>query len=252
MKFTLKRLWLMLGFSLLPLAVFVLCVAAVIRGNVIPIPGYWILGAVIPAVTVLLFGLVAFTNIRPIGKTVLLVGVVAAFIFGGGFVGLFTFNYATCDSYTGQQIHEPYAQVLNDLMPQLDDLGETEYLEFYQYRGNGLFYFADADVLICAYSESEYDAQIAALEQRYVFQTEPMEACDKTCDPVGQVGDYTFRFLAVDGTYDEIYYPKQVVLIGTNDVTSEVAYIAFEDFELDYIDSVEEFVNDYCGWKYVR
>lgn len=252
MKFTMKRLLLMLLCSLLPLAVFVFCSVSVMRGNLIPLSGFWIIVAVVPAVAVLLIGFAAFANIPPIGKSFLLAGIIAAMIFGGGFIAIFTLNYATCDRYTGQQIQEPYAQVLNDLMPALDTLGETEQVEFYQYREKALFFYHQADVLICNYSEDMYDDHIAALEQRYVFQSESMEACDRFCDPAGRIGDYYFRFLAIDGTYDDIYYPKQVVLIGTNDVTSEVVYIAFDDIDLDYIDSFERFVNYDCGWQHIR
>lgn len=253
MKFTKKRLLLMLACSLLPLAVVAFCGIAVMRGNVIPLPGFWILGAIVPAITVLLIGLASFSNIHPVGKTFLIVLIFAVMVIGGGFVGLLTLNYAECDRYTGQQIQEPYAEVLNDLMPALDDLGDTEQMEFYQYRESASIFYNQADVLICTYSGQEYNEQVAALEQNYVFQAEPMEAGDRICDPTGTIGGYSFRFLAVDGTYEEqIYYPKQVVLIGTNDKTSEIVYIAFDDMDLDYLTTVENFVNDYCGWPYIR
>lgn len=253
MKFTKKRLLVMLACSLLPLAVVAFFGIAVMRGNVIPLPGFWIFSAVVPGITVLFIGLASFSNIHPIGKGFLLTGILVIMAVVWLFISFFTLNYAKCNRYTGQQIQEPYEQVLNDLMPALDELGDTKQMEFYQYRETASIFYFQADVLICTYSGQEYNEQVAALEHNYAFQSEPMEACDRTCDPTGTIGDYYFRFLAVDGTYEEqIYYPKQVVLIGTNDNTSEIVYIAFDNMDLDYLTTVEEFVNDYCGWEYIR
>ena len=67
---------------------------------------------------------------------------------------------------------------------------------------------------------------------------------------VTNVDGYSFRVLS-SGEY-EMDYPKEVVLIATNDETKEIAYLSYDDQDIDYIDSLDEFILDDCGWEHIR
>ena len=111
----------------------------------------------------------------------------------------------------------------------------------------------NADILICRYSEAEYSAEKDTLNSRYSFQTELLNAGETECLPQAEIGGYSFRIPSISNEYaDEIDYPKQFILVGTNDETKEIAYIAFRDPDIDYIDDLNEFILNNCGWQHVR
>ena len=64
------------------------------------------------------------------------------------------------------------------------------------------------------------------------------------------IDGYSFRMLSTD-EYD-MNYPKDVALIATNDETKEIVYLSFHDQDIDYIDSMDKFILDDCGWKHIR
>ena len=44
--------------------------------------------------------------------------------------------------------------------------------------------------------------------------------------------------------------PKDMYFIGINEEEKKIAYIRYHDFDLDRIDSFEEFIVKDCGWDY--
>lgn len=38
----------------------------------------------------------------------------------------------------------------------------------------------------------------------------------------------------------------------TNDVEHQIGFIVFQDVDLDYVDDLTEFLNEWCGWKNIR
>lgn len=103
----------------------------------------------------------------------------------------------------------------------------------------------DVNALICAYDEDTYSQQKALLEEKYVFQTDAVKG-----EATAEVDGYYFRMLSKNEY--EMNYPKEVVLIATNDETNEIVYMSFYDDDLDYIDSLDEFILEDCGWQYIR
>ncbi|MBQ8404520.1 MAG: hypothetical protein IJX55_08900, partial [Clostridia bacterium] len=106
--------------------------------------------------------------------------------------------------------------------------------------------------LISEYNEEEYEVQKALLNEKYIFQSEEMGAFDTVCEHTAVVDGYFFRTLSVEGEYKYINYPKNMFLIGTNDQTKEIVYMYFNDIDLDYISSLEDFINDDCGFEHMR
>ncbi|MBQ4120656.1 MAG: hypothetical protein IJD35_01440, partial [Clostridia bacterium] len=62
---------------------------------------------------------------------------------------------------------------------------------------------------------------------------------------------YSFRTLDVNEYGSEIQYPQRMVFIATNDQSNSIAYTAFYNNDLDYIESLEAFLLRDCGWKHI-
>ena len=107
--------------------------------------------------------------------------------------------------------------------------------------------------MICHYGEDAYQQEKARVETAYTFQTQPMEACGYTCDATAELDEYAFRVVAYEegSSWDE-YFPKSMFLIATNDTTREIVYLSFCDDDMDYIEDLDEFIRNDCGWKHIR
>ena len=137
-------------------------------------------------------------------------------------------------------------------MPTLLEVGDPEKTGLYVYACETIFY-SEAHALMCQYDDAQYQSQKAAMEKTYVFQKDAIDRYGVKCEPTAQIDGYTFRMVSVEGEYgEELRYPNRMILIAANDETRELVYIAFYDADLDYIDSLSEFIMDDCGWKYIR
>lgn len=173
-----------------------------------------------------------------------------AFLLGFG-IG----HFEKLSRYEGAEVTEHYAPASQrSLLPGLDEVGRPQNIEYYEYYTSRFMIFTnDVHTLICQYTAAEYETQKALLEETYIFQTAPMTAYEYSCDPTARIGEYQFRTLAIDGAYDNaICYPKSMVFVAINDVTHEIVYLSAYDDDLDYIQSLEEFLNVDCGWDLVR
>lgn len=140
----------------------------------------------------------------------------------------------------------------NVLMPPISNIGDYEDLRFQYYHKNMLFFESDSYSLVAKYDANTYLEQKDILDEKYVFQEKnlpDMKDVDKK--PMFSIGTFNFRLLCLDTYKDEdLIYPKKMVFIGTSDNDYEIAYIYFQDLDLDYIDtSFENFLKEYCKWK---
>ena len=209
---------------------------------------------VIPAVCVIFSALLIFSDMKPVKKTLfVLLGLsVLVYVFvEANRWGLFEM----LDYHEGESVSQ-YESVPKafSCMPNLSDVGEPEKVEYYDYFSQqGIFFTCDTDVLICRYAESEYPEQKAIVLDAYVFQQEPLIACGYSCESTAQIDGYCFRMLAVSDNYgEELYFPKRMVFVATNDQTNEIVYMSFCDDDLDYIDSLTDFILYTCGWTHMR
>ena len=143
-----------------------------------------------------------------------------------------------------------------DFIPDLDQIGDAQQLEYYHFYMNMSLFESDAYVLVCEYGSDEYESQKAIIEQKYVFEDKIDECNDAytqyVCYPYAEIDGFLFRRLADEedtGMYES--YPKEVHIVGINDDTHEIVYIDYFDFDLDYISSFDSFVMEDCGWKYI-
>ncbi len=205
---------------------------------------------VLPVFTILLFALVLYLVNKRFARIILNTLVFILFVvlfFTISAFGLTERLYL----YENEQVKSHYTQ--NVLcMPALSEFSNTEKLEFYNYTSYGLFGIIDydTDTLICKYSEDEYLTHKKLLDKKYIYQNNLLDDSEYSNNPVAKINGYVFRALSSDEY--ELTYPKEIVFTATNDEENEILYMYFYDIELDYIESLEEFILNDCGFKYVR
>ena len=207
----------------------------------------------LPIISIVLLALLIFSKKRTVAKILLTVFILLAFIVSFLISSIFgTFEALT--HKTDGEIGESYADVCQkfDNMPTLDELGIYNKVEHFDYFSSSFGIFTcDADTLIVRYDREDYQKQNALLDSRYVFQESGMTALEYTCMPSAEINGYSFRTLIIDGKYgSDVDYPKKMVFIATNDKDCSISYTAFYNDDLDYIESLEEFLLINCGWKH--
>ena len=192
------------------------------------------------------------TWVKALLSVVILILFLAAFYFGLLFA---EFTWVT--HYEGDKVEPPYHAAIGEhtLMPDLSQIGQPSHLTYNHIHAEFFIFTSETDYLICQYEPEEYALQKAALDTAYTFQTTPIKNYDSVCAPMAEIGGYTFRMLSFDAYDTEthlIMYPKKMVLIGYSDEAREIVYLAFDDIDLDSIPSLESFIINDCGWKYIR
>ena len=196
---------------------------------------------------------------RPASKIILslfLLGLLAFIVFSSAFWSFFlpleshsVSREKAAETFAAQH---PKLELIQDL-----ELGAPEDLAFHDcFRLAGLFFDTQVYALVCRYGE-DYEAQKAALEARLPFREEPLESGDPDTgetlcfDPTVSIGDDRFRFLEPGENYNT-WFGKFCVLFVTNDRTREIAFLVYDDIELDYVTDLTEFIEHECCWKMIR
>ena len=141
------------------------------------------------------------------------------------------------------------------------ELGAPESTCYHYYQTSAAIFESHAHILLCRYSPEDYTAQKASLEGQYAFRTEPLIG-NVTINgenalllqPHARIGDDEFRFIYPgDGAneYGARYF-KGCLLFATNDETHEIAFVAFDDDELDEAENLTQFLYEDCGWRLIR
>ena len=229
----------------------ILPVIAIIKGVGLVMGGMLLSNSIIftffalPVIAVFLFVIILVKAKKTWEKVAICMLVLIASSFG--FVGFCAFQeYESINYYENEELQEQYAESTNAFMPELTEVSKTEKLEYYHYEGCRFVFQWESKTLVCEYSEDEYLQQKSSLDKKYIFKID-----DRTNkEHITDIDGYSFRMLST-GEYD-IDYPKEVVFIATNDATKEIVYLSFCDQDLDYIDSLDEFILDNCGWEHIR
>lgn len=101
----------------------------------------------------------------------------------------------------------------------------------------------EAYTTIVKYDKDNFQSQKSNIESNHKFYSVPVD--DGDAEPIFSYEGFSFRVELSD------WYPKEMNLVGINDSTNEIAFITFYDYDLDTIDDYEEFLEYYCGWRYV-
>lgn len=133
-------------------------------------------------------------------------------------------------------------------LPAVDTLPEYKSVKYKYYEDWFLAFSSKAYSMIVKYDENTYKNQKEILYEPYeninefeIVNSETDHQITRNFEPI-IVDDFTFEM------YSE-WYPKCIYFIGVNDKTNEIAYIYFEDTDLDEINMpYSMFINSYCGW----
>ena len=245
--FTKRRLIGFLCCALLPVAAMVLGILLLFKDVMLNV-GIAVVYFLIPLLTAGLLVWCIFSNGKTWKKYILCSVTLVLFLIAL-FYSCLIVGWTQLKRYEGNEAVQQYAISVSEskLMPELSELGNPEEIEYYNLFFAYVIFSHETDGLICTYTQEEYAIQKAQLDTTYNFQIEKTEDDNL---PAVEINGYQFKLLSID-KYD-LYYPKVVVLIGYSDDANEIVYIEFYDDDLDYITSLEEFIADDCGWKYMR
>lgn len=175
-------------------------------------------------------------------KIILIVILVIAIIFGGLFIwDLFGFRISTKAKY--------YEEIASgsEYLPTADSLPEHKSVEYKYYQKNMLIFMSQSYTMIVEYDEETYKSQkdVAHLPfeniNEFISSYEDEEEIVTNKETI-ELDGFSFKM------YSE-FFPKYIYFIGFNDETNQIAYIYFEDSDLDVIDEpYSTFIRTYCGW----
>ena len=252
-RFTAKRIIAFIISILLPLTAIALGILLT-SGDALFNTAFAITYVILPLIAVALLALIIFALNKVFLKvflSVLVLIVFAASFLWSTFIGYFEWiTYAKND-----EIGKSYEEVCEQfsVMPTLDEVGEYKKAEHFDYFSSCcIFFTCDADTLMLHYDAEEYETQKALLDSEYVFQREDFYKYGYSVKPYVTIDGYKFRAIEVssDSGHD-LHYPKKLVFIATNDSKNTIAYTSFYDYDLDYIEDLEKFLKDNCGWKHI-
>ena len=245
-----KRLTGFIFAALIPILVILFGVFLLVAGTVLNL-SFAITYFLIPLVACALLWLCIFSELRTATKSWLSILLLIVLIVALLFAFLITLHEFV-NSYVGDEAIEKYNSVAKDqlLLPSIDSIGNPVSLEYHNYYAAQCIFSWDAYYLICKYDEETYESELQKLDAQYVYQDQPFYDSGYCCEPSVNINGYTFKMLSVK--HYDLFYPKNIVLIGHNDDSNEIIYLAYSDTELDYIKSLDGFIKEDCGWEHIR
>ena len=141
-------------------------------------------------------------------------------------------------------------------MPLENELGEYRDLYTLCHHGTTIPFEWDAYTLVAEYYIGSYEEQKEIILAGYEFEG-ANSIVDKTGESIKTeffTDGYRFRMLSDDeycgGEDDE--FPERFYLIGVNDERKRIAFIYFDDPDLDCIEDFPQFLSAYCGWDIMK
>lgn len=142
---------------------------------------------------------------------------------------------------TGDSAIEKYDGGYYDVTP-LAERGRVQKEFNYYYQKNMLIFSSHASVLIADYSENDFKEQKEFLESRQQIDTDIGENWSKESF---SIHDWNFM---VDAESEP---PKRLTIFGFNEKKNKIAYIKFEDKDLDEINETpSEFFDEYIKYRF--
>ncbi|MBP3936600.1 MAG: hypothetical protein IK954_03340 [Clostridia bacterium] len=142
---------------------------------------------------------------------------------------------------TGETAWKHYESIPCDALSARAEMGEPLTVDHYRYVCEEAIFVTESDILFCRYDEEQYDEQCRRLSA-LPYYTEPFsvetESEHISVSPEVSVNGYRFRVVEDES----LYFPKRMLLVGTNDSTGVILYIYTCDLDLDYIKSLEDHI----------
>lgn len=135
-------------------------------------------------------------------------------------------------------------------LPSVEEMGEYSDLKSkYQHRDYFIFQ-SDAYILRATYSKEIFDRQKDSIINSYSFQETVVDYGEETIEKETNFEIDGFEFQMLSLKEYNLHYPEQIVFVGISKKNNEIAFVSFNDIDLDYIDnSFEEFLVEECGWE---
>ena len=126
-----------------------------------------------------------------------------------------------------------------------DSYGAFEDIACYRYLSTGVFQ-QRSFITIVKYSQEHFENEVKSINTSKSFYDEAVLDGDPI--PVFTYDGFDFRL----EKNEDYYYPKQTDFIGINKETNEIAYVYFEDMDLDGVWSFENLMEVYAGWHLIE
>jgi hypothetical protein len=158
-------------------------------------------------------------------------------------IGCFTSTRNNLDDYNTRLKELSCPQ---QVMPALGDLPPYEKI-YYQYRRTTIFpllFYAQTMLLVVTYNEETYQIETSKIHNYHyldeaVFSIGTVGASKdnvfyKLPEPEFQINSFNFRVLEANQTNDFLY-PHYMGIIAASDEKNSIAYLYYDDQDLDYI-----------------
>ena len=131
-------------------------------------------------------------------------------------------------------------------MPKLSALEPCEEMHFLYQARRVIVFQSHSYILRLRYDPAGYDAQMAAFEEAYEWESELIPGETEGVAPDFALDGYRFR--CVEGGY----YPKEMLCIGTREEDHEIVILYFHDQDLDFVSpDMAVFLRDETCWSEV-
>lgn len=175
-------------------------------------------------------------------------------------VWIFGFSTTTNNSLTDYTERRASSSISQQVMPNLDDLLVYKDI-YYQYRHKRMLIFsADTMLLVVTYDEATYQAEKSKLND-FDYLQEPSVYKDRRTgkdtyllpEPEFSINSFNFKVLNRTNGFE---FPKYIGIIATSDEKNSIAYLYYDDVDMDYISEDEaegvmaKFVKEYFRYKW--
>lgn len=168
-------------------------------------------------------------------------------------------GYVVFESYNGIEQVERYneqfggyysvrSEDIHKIDVPIESYGEFEDISHYYYLCTGIFQDA-CNTTIVEYTDEEFENEVKRLNSENTFYEKAVLPEDPV--PVFTFEGFDFRLKKPQNEDDYDYYPKCMNFIGVNNATNEIAYVHFENWDLDGVFDFETLMYSYCGWRYI-
>ena len=131
-------------------------------------------------------------------------------------------------------------------LPKLSELELCEEMHFLYQARRVIVFQSHSYILRLRYDPAGYDAQMAAFEEAYEWESELIPGETEGVAPDFALDGYRFR--CVEGGY----YPKEMLCIGTREEDHEIVILYFHDQDLDFVGpDMAAFLRDETCWSEV-
>ncbi len=138
-----------------------------------------------------------------------------------------------------------------ECLPSVEGMGNYEDIYFKHYNKKyGLIFESDAYTLKASYSEEEYEKQKEIILEKYLFSERVGVVLNPDDEKEASFTLDSFDFKILSEREYELYYPQNIVFVGTSEEKNEIVFIYYSDIDLDYIsETFQEFLVYDCGWE---